>query len=37
MPKIAELASQILEIVSEETEISKELILSKSRLAAILH
>lgn len=36
MPKIAELADNILEIVAEELDVSKESILSKSRKAEIV-
>lgn len=36
MPKIAELADHILEIVAEELDVPKESILSKSRKAEIV-
>lgn len=36
MPKIAEFANHVLDLVAEETEIPKELILSKSRAAEVV-
>lgn len=36
MPKIAELASRIIDLVADELEIPRELILSKSRKAEVV-
>ena len=36
MPKISELAGQVLDLVAEELEVTKEQILSKSRKAEIV-
>lgn len=36
MPKIAELADRLLDLIADETEIPKELILSKSRAAEVV-
>lgn len=36
MPKIAELADRLLDFIADETEIPKELILSKSRAAEVV-
>lgn len=36
MPRIAEFANHVIDLVSYETEISKELILSKSRTAEVV-
>lgn len=36
MPKIAELADNVLDLVADELEIPKELILSKSRKAEVV-
>lgn len=36
MPKFAEFADNVLELVSDELEVSKELILSKSRRAEVV-